>query len=200
MDVRSLVFADEPAAPPLLYACGKCRTAFPVRQYGERARDHAETCCQPKPPEPAKLCKCGTEISKWSTTCQSCRNAATIAKAEVITEAPGIMVIVGTDDYYQSVEDAAEMHPGAWVHPCDSIPLSINPKRLAESLVETVVEDACEEAFEDAAEHVNGAKALQESFEAALVTFNEAQTASSWQEDTSKVFKLPDGPIAEVAS
>lgn len=200
MDARPLVFADDPAAPPLLYACGKCRTAFPVRQYGEGARDHAETCCQPKLPEPVNHCRCGTEISKWSSACQQCRNAAVIAKAEILTDAPDIMVIVGTDDYYQSVEDAAEMHPGAWVHPCDSVPLSINPKRLAESLVETVVEDACEEAFEDAADHVNGEVSLREAFEAALVTFNEAQTASSWQEDTSKVFKLPDAPTAEVAA
>ncbi|MDY7525529.1 hypothetical protein [Sphingomonas sp. 10B4] len=110
------------------------------------------------------------------------------------------MVIVGTDSYYQSVEDAADMHPGAWVHPCDSIPLSVNPKHLAESLVETAVENMCGEAFEDAADHVNGEVALREAFEAALVTFNEAQTASSWQEDTSKVFKLPDAPVAEVAA
>jgi hypothetical protein len=204
MEVRTLAFVDEPDAKPRLYSCGVCGRATSPRTHGggeighEKAKRIAEACCAPPP---VLHCPCSKVIEGGSeSTCFACQRAASdaaiIAAATVIDEPPDILCIVGTDEYFQDVDDAAERFPGAWAHPCDRVMLHVNPKRLADELVESAVERMCDDAFEDAEDHVEGTTALGEAIEAALVMFNDAQTSACWHPDLSKVFKLPGGPVA----
>lgn len=200
MEARALIFADDAERLPRLFACSKCRLVVSVGTAGtvEEAKRRADECCKPAPPPPEVKCACGTVLPgiNWKQ-CSVCADAAIIAAATIVTEVPDIVCIVGTDRYFQSIDEAAEEFPGGWAHPCTSKLLSVDPKREAESLVETVFEHMCDEAFEDAGDHVEGGGALEEAFEAALVTFNAAQTASSWSPDTSKIYRLPGEPVGE---
>lgn len=139
----------------------------------------------------AKLCKCGAEISRWSTCCHACSVAATVAAATVV-EPSAPLNMVGTDTFFHDLEDASDERPGEWAHPCDEEPLKVHyVKRTAEELCERVVEEMCEEAFEDAQDHVKGVAELTSAIEAALIVFNEAQTACSWSPRTGEVFLIP---------
>jgi hypothetical protein len=204
MEARPLIFADDTEATPRLYACGKCGNATSPRFFGggeagrAEALRRAEACCVPPPPPPIRHCACGEELKFASSTkCSSCIDAAVIAKATVVEYDGGALCLVGTDTYFHDMESASDDHPGQWAHPCDSALLSIDPKRLASDFVERAIEDMCEEAFEDAEEHVNGADALGAAIEAALVAFNQAQTASSWTPDIGKVVRIPAAPETE---
>lgn len=137
-------------------------------------------------------CKCGTNITKWATSglCSGCSDQQTIDKAEKV-EPDFPCCIVGTDTFFQDMEEAKEEFAGQWAHPCHSVPLHVDPKRTAESLAEQVEEWMCEDAFEDAYSCVEGRSTLIASFEAALIEFNKVQTASTWTPDIGKVFQIP---------
>jgi hypothetical protein len=113
-----------------------------------------------------------------------------IDAAEVV-EPSSPLCIVADDRFFGDIEDAIEECPGQFAHPCEEIPLAVNPKRCAADLAERVIEEMCEEAFEDAADYVNGERELIAAFEAALEAFNAAQTANSWMPLTKKVFRIP---------
>lgn len=198
MEPRALVFADDPEAKPRLFACRKCRRSISVLNYGgnvDAARLAAEQCCVPPPPPHVRHCACGTVLADhFRTRCEPCRIAAIVAKATVTEETPDIVCIVGTDAYFEDLDEAAEQYPGAWAHPCNRVPLGVDPKKLADVLVERAIEIMCEDTFEDAEEMVGGANALGDAIERALVAFNDAQTASSWDADLTRVYRLPDAP------
>ena len=138
-------------------------------------------------------CKCGEKMPNFQKLCYSCKDAKTIADAEKV-EPSTPLNIVGSDNYFDCLEEAGEQFANQWAHPCTKDPLRVDPKRCAESLVETTMEWMTEEAFEDAWDYVNGQAELTAAIEAALVAFNEAQTAYSWTPETKKVFQIPEVP------
>jgi hypothetical protein len=203
MEVRPLVFADDAEGKPRLYACGKCGNATSPRHFGggevghAEARTRAEVCCTPPPPPTVRHCACGAVLhGSFEKECYACHDKMVIAKATIVEDDGEPICIVGTDTFFSDLVSASEEHAGRWAHPCERQPLHINAKSLAESLAERAVEDMCEEAFEDAEDSVNGVTALTETFEAALTTFNNAQTASSWSPDTTKIVRVPGEPEA----
>jgi hypothetical protein len=135
-------------------------------------------------------CSCGAIISSYQVRCYRCNDAKIIADAEKV-EPTTPLNVVGTEDYFDCLDEAAEEFAGEWAHPCFSEPLHIDPKRSAAMLAEQASEWMCEEAFEDAYSYVNGEKELAEAFEAALIAFNERQTATSWTPNTKQVFQIP---------
>jgi len=141
-------------------------------------------------PAAEKLCACGEGISRFSTRCWKCADAAVIAAAERV-EPSTPLCIVGSDTFFDDLDQAAEEYAGQFAHPCDKVPLHVRSKSLAEDLVERAVEAMCEEAFEDAEDSVNGAADLEAAFVAALDAFNAAQTASSWVPNPKQVFQIP---------
>lgn len=203
MDVRHLFFADDAENKPRLYACGKCGSATSPRHFGggesghAEARRRAESCCEPPLPPVVRHCHCGAVLhGSFQKECFTCHDKAVIANATVVEDDGEPVCIVGSDTFFSDLESAIEEYAGRWAHPCERAPLAVDSKRLAESLAERAVEDMCEEAFEDAEDSVNGVAALTESIALALDAFNFAQTASSWNPDTTKIVRVPGEPEA----
>lgn len=141
---------------------------------------------------PNRKCACGETLTQFQRgLCFKCEVQRTIDSGQKV-EPSFPCCIVDTDTFFEDMEDAQEEFAGSWAHPCETVPLFVNAKRLAADLVEQVVEGMCEEAFEDAYDYVNGEADLTEAFEKALIAFNDKQTAYSWNPITKQVFQIPD--------
>jgi len=174
--------------PSGVFYCEKCR--------GVRSeKEQAENCCK----EPT-CSGCGTEISKYWTKCDACREkeeaareAALFEAAEKVTTWDGWIYVEGLgyrDGFFESVDDLLDfvgegeedqMPEYAWT--CDSYPFA----QVSIEEIKERIEDSGE-AYEDFdANDLDGLKEL----EAALDAFNKAnEDVVSWTPNLKRALVL----------
>ena len=196
MNIRDLIFRDDPEGVTKLYACGKCGTCYSPKNVGiQNAIDMAEKCCDPK----AHTCKvCGVEVPSYRTMCERHAEQARLRKAVQIDEkdwtdpvhldgAPGGWgegYFPDTDSLREDWIDANWVETGpqlpvpAYCWPCTSQPLALYAERLLEQAVDGMHEDAMDQVVD--------ADGLCEFIEA----WNAKQTCVTWYVDHSRVVVL----------
>jgi len=197
MNVRELVFRDDPSAETKLYACGECGACYSPKNVGvQNAIDMAKSCCVPA----RHTCRvCGAAIPKYRTLCKRHAEQAQLRKAAQIDakdwsdpvqhdEAPGGW---NGEGYFSSPDELREhwedhhwitigpqVPPPAYCWPCIPRTLLLDPERI--------LDQALEDMPEEAADEIVDADDLFDFIEA----WNAKQTCVTWYPDHSRVVVL----------